>query len=631
MRHGRQPRPVMSSIDDLCKASRQFHELLELAISYRNEIDQLKKIQVELNLQNDESDDDHKCVDLRALLQKFRFFDKARIQLLLEQPIAQLTRNFIHSMCRALRQTENPCFSSKRLARHALVEYELIPLLANALASAILDAALSNREARIQIRDRLLEEFDRIFNLLCLPLIDGERKSLIEEGSLLRKLAAFVKRLTQMQKNKKPVTSIHDTALNEYPGIAHVVYRVVNDDWFTASRVDHAAFLFACKTPGAEAAKRLDAWLASHALEFHDALIFDCAKITAISNAGAHDVAWHGLQLSADGVDPCTASYIAPPTFLSFSTTSMRIYAIPTEIHSHLRLLGVVRTLFVLRTLLSSSIFALGIVKLGFAKMLVEAEKDNLTAHSSRTLAQLLSIAQDFGLRVEPSQLEAHMAEKGDSASATNSLVVDTTTSAVSTTVAPTPLGIHGDFLVKPLVKVKTIDFMPSRVSKHALVEYLIVYAIGNELNQILSKQCTLTIVGLENSTIVNLVATKMLQFHRTKSLAHVFANESEINRAVLVQLVSATIRKILRAGEAGAAAAAAAAAPQAVPWTVKYSPAPSQELMLWIATSSNEPICLLFFELLMRIKSYLDESWPLPVGVEWTTSTTRRGRRGGS
>ena len=43
MRHGRQPRPVMTSISDLCKASRQFQELLELAISYRNEIDQLKK------------------------------------------------------------------------------------------------------------------------------------------------------------------------------------------------------------------------------------------------------------------------------------------------------------------------------------------------------------------------------------------------------------------------------------------------------------------------------------------------------------------------------------------------------------------------------------------------------------
>jgi hypothetical protein len=694
----------MSDLRSVCEGSPQFQELSSLAAQYREDIRNFRALQ-EL-LEASVKGNVRTTVDLGAELARCQVLNRHRLERCIAAPIAKETEDFVRRVCVVLRQTETPRHTSQKVARHGIHEFKLIPDAANIISRAVVEAVLlAGGDARGTIADRVVSELDALWTDVCLPIIEGERKSLESELPATRKLAAFVVRLVQMKQNGRPPETVHATAKSEFCGVAHTLHRVSIDDWYTASRVSVCDLGACCASEyDADVGKRMVDWLEHAAGAFHDALIADCASIEALRTTSEFAPEWHGLRISDSADDPATAALIEPPQYVgAFNSQTGRIYALPSApIHgsSSLRTVGVVRTLHVIRSLVANGMFSLGKFAAAYAKELVDREQQVITCKTSGILSNLLMLCQDFNFpadavaidrfvdglvrqrtgrasapghasgdasgdhaqhaatfagccAVPPSSRAAH-ASAGRLTSSSGASSASSSAS-VETTVAVQPAlrsGHHGrDFFVRPEAKHKTIDFWPSRVARTSLLEYLVVYSLATMINEILSgSRMTFDIaaVGLSNSSIVDRVASNMQRLYRTEGsplgrlmieaaqAATSADNASDhadggcsttINRMALKQMVSFTVKKVLRTGAEGTLAAQRIAAPNAMTFVASYKPTrATNELLLHVGSGARDPACYLFLDLCVRIKSWLDESWPLAEGMTWAKAQPRRG-----
>lgn len=683
----------MSDLKSVCKGSPQFQELSSLAAQYREDIRNFRALQELLEA----SVKGRTTVDLGAELARCQVLNRHRLERCIATPIAKETEDFVRRVCVVLRQTENPRHTSQKVARHGIHEFKLIPEAATIISRAVVEAVLlSGGDARGTIADRVVSELDALWTDVCLPIIEGERKSLESELPATRKLAAFVIRLVQMKQNGRPPETVHATAKSEFCGVAHTLHRVSTDDWYTASRVSVWLLSTCCVAEYcAEVGKRLMGWLEHAAGAFHDALIADCASIEALRTTSEFAPEWHGLRISDSADDPATAALIEPPQYVgAFNSYTGRIYALPsTPIHgSSLRTVGVVRTLHVLRSLVANGMFSLGKFAAAYAKELVDREQQVITCKTSGILSNLLMLCQDFNFPADavaidrfvdglvrqstgrarassPGDRAQHVATFGGccavppsraasasagrlASSSDASSASSASSASVETTVAVQSIlrsGHHGrDFFCRPEAKHKTIDFWPSRVARTSLLEYLVVYSLATMINEILSGTRTtfdIAAVGLSNSAIVDRVASNMQRLYRTDGSPlgrlmldsvpasadhasdHAYGGSAAINRMALKQMVSFTVKKVIRAGAEGTLAAQRIAAPHAMNWIASYKPTrATNELLLHVGAGARDPACYLFLDLCVRIKSLLDESWPLPEGMAWPKAVPRRG-----
>jgi len=674
----------MSDLQSVCEGSPQFHELSSLAAQYREDIRNFRALH-EL-LEASVKGNVRTAVDLGAELARCQVLNRHRLERCIAAPIAKETEDFVRRVCVVLRQTENPRHTSQKVARHGIHEFKLIPEAATIISRAVVEAVLlSGGDARGTIADRVVSELDALWTDVCLPIIEGERKSLESELPATRKLAAFVVRLVQMKQNGRPPETVHATAKSEFCGVAHTLHRVSIDDWYTASRVAVCDLSACCVSEyDAEVGERLADWLEHAAGAFHDALVADCASIEALRTTSEFAPEWHGIRISDSADDPATAALIEPPQYVgAFNSQTGRIYALPSApIHgSSLRTVGVVRTMHVIRSLIANGRFSLGKFAAAYAKELVGREQQVITCKTSGILSNLLMLCQDFNFpadavaidrfvdglvrqRTGRARAAGDVDASGDhaqhvatfagccaippSSRAANASSASSSAS-VETTVAVQPAlrsGHHGrDFFVRPEAKHKTLDFWPSRVARTSLLEYLVVYSLATMINEILSgSRMTFDIaaVGLSNSSIVDRVASNMQRLYRTDgsplgrlmvdATASADHADSEggstaINRMALKQMVSFTVKKVLRAGAEGTLAAQRIAAPNAMNFIASYKPTrATNELLLHVGSGARDPACYLFLDLCVRIKSWLDESWPLAEGMTWAKAQPRRG-----
>jgi len=192
------------------------------------------------------------------------------------------------------------------------------------------------------------------------------------------------------------------------------------------------------------------------------------------------------------------------------------------------------------------------------------------------------------------------------------------------------------DFLVRPDAKHKSIDFWPSKVHRASLLEYLVVYSLASTLNEMLSglrKSIDFVAIEMSNSAIFERVATNIKRLHRTEgsSLDRIVDNSDlSINKTALQQMTVHIVKKVIKAGQDGVLAAQRATATGAMKWIARYNETrANSELILYIGMNARDPACYIFLDLCVRVKSYFDESWPLPLGVSWKAPKPRRG--GGS
>lgn len=683
----------MDDLQHVCSNSPQFEELSALAAQYRTDIRNFKTLQTQLeeHIQTDRP----RAIDLGAELARCHVLNRHRLERCIAGPVAKETEEFVRRVCVALRQTENPVHASQRVARHGIHEFRLIPEVTNIISRAVVEAVLlSGGDARSAISDRVVSEMDALWVDLCQPIIEGERKSLQNELPAARKLASFVTRLLQMKKNGRPASTIHATAKAEICGVAHALYRFSTDDWYKTARISSAELTATCACAYDEGVgRRLEQWLDQHGAVFHDAVVADCASIEALRATSEYALEWHGLHLHDSADDPATAALVEPPRYLgSFNSPTGRIYALPittatatasATTSAPMRIVGVVRTMHVLRSLIANGMFSLGAFKASYALELVDREQQLIACKTSGILSSLLTLCEDFNFPADATAIDrfvdalvrqrdesavsedgrnkANRSSKPTAASFSSCCAVpvaghpgsvsssSTASSIETTTVATQPtshLAHHGrDFLVRPDAKHKAVEFSPSRVARVSLLEYIVVYSLAAMVNEILASSRTsldTAAVAIANSSIVQRVAMNVQRLHRTHGspLNRVIASADHdaagnattaatpsINAMALKQMVSFIVKKVLKAGLDGTIAAQRVGAPKAMPWVASYKPTRgNNELLLHLGSGAHDPACYLFLDVCVRVKSHLDESWPLAEGMAWPKAESRRG-----
>ena len=645
--------------DDLhlvCSNSPQFDELSTLAAKYKEDVRNFGELEGVLNSSTTDRGGGNMPIDLGAELFRCRVLNRQWLERCISNPVAKETDDFVRRVCSALRQTEQPCHAGQNEARHGIHEFRLIPEVSGIIARGVTEAVLlAGGDARGAIATRVVRELDIVWADVCVPIIEGERKSLEYDLPAIRKLGAFVLRLMQMNSNSKGAATLHATASCEFSSVVHTFHRVYREDWYTASRVPSSDLLDACTKEFDDATgQRLCEWLSTNGRAFHDALVVDCISIEELRGKSEFAEEWHGLVVQDSSLDPSADALITPPSYLkSFQSDTGRIYACARTAHGgSLRVLGVVRCLFVLRHMIANGLFSLGKFDCEYAKTLVGLEKQRIAYKTTDVISKLLLICQDFEFATDaatidkfvdsiveqrtskPASTVGHhqLRNPGVAASAVCAIPSSSSLSGDPYSVHTPQRGRHGlDYLVKPYAKLKSIDFKPSRVARASLVEYVVVVSLASAVNEVLSHR-TLSIVaiGISNSALVDRVASNItsLRFAKGSAMGRVIDNGNGVNRAALTQMISQTVRKLLKAGSEAVDVAHRAGAPGTIAWNCTYKPTRStNELLLHIGIGVTDPCCYVFLDACLRVKSYLDESWPLPCGFTWARVQPRRGK----
>jgi len=650
----------MDPFETVCSSSPQFDELSLLAAQYRTDIKNFHMLQSILKTNSNYNE--RRAVDLGVELARCRVLNRHRLERCLAGPVAKETEEFVRRVCIVLRQIENPRHTSHTVARHGIHEFRLLPAVSGIISRAVVKAALlADSEMRVEVANRLVAELDELWFEICLPIIDGERKLL--ENTLLqtRKLAAFVSRLVQMVQNKKSVETVHAIAKGEFSGVSHMIYRISTDDWYLASRVPVNDLVVCCNVEFDEAiGKSILEWIDGSGRSFHDAIVADCVRIETLSTTSEFAPAWYALGLGESADDPAAVALIEAPQYIgSFNSETGRIYAISQQCASPVRTIGIVRTFYVLRSLIANGSFPIGKFDVAYATELVDREQQVLSFKNSGILSNLLLLCNDFNCNADAKmldnfvdglardrQLSTGQSSFSSCCCAVPSAHTSTSVSSVEPTVVPTPISPPprngSDFFIRPDAKHKSIDFWPSKVQRASLLEYLVVYSLATATNEVLSgsrRSLDFAAVGIANSVLVERVCNNAQKLYRTHGspLVRLFGhadgnNGASINQAALKQMTSHIVKKLLKAGNDGVIAARRAAATGAMNWSTEYkSTRANTELLLHIGAGARDPACYLFLDLCVRVKSYLDESWPLPMGVVWQPAQVRRGGGNGS
>jgi hypothetical protein len=646
---------MSNGLQRVCSNSPQFDELSTLAAKYKEDVRNFGELEGVLNLSTTDSDGGNKTVDLGAELFRCRVLNRQWLERCIANPVAKETDDFVKRVCSALRQTEQPCHAGQNEARHGIHEFRLIPEVSGIITRGVTEAVLlAGGDARGAIASRVVRELDIVWADVCVPIIEGERKSLEYDLPAIRKLGAFVLRLVQMNSNSKAAATLHATACCEFSGVAHTFHRVVTDDWYTASRVPSSDLFNACTKEFNEATGQwLCEWLSTSGRAFHDALVVDCISIEELRGKSEFADEWHGLFVKDSSLDPSADALITPPSYLgSFQSDTGRIYACTRTAHGcSLRVLGVVRCMFVLRHMIANGLFPLGKFDCEYAKALVGLEKQRIAYKTTDVISKLLLICQDFEFATDaatidkfvdsiveqrnskpPRAAEHQLRNPGVAASAFCAIPSSSLLSDDAYSVHTPQRGRRGlDYLVKPYAKLKSIDFKPSRVARASLIEYVIVVSLASAVNEVLSHRAlSIVAIGISNSALVDRVASNMtsLRFAKGSAMGRVIDHGNVVNRAALTQMISQTVRKILKAGSEASDVAQRAGAPGATAWNCTYKPTRStNELLLHIGMGVTDPCCYVFLDACLRVKSYLDESWPLPHAFTWTRVQPRRGK----
>ena len=634
-------------LKDIRKKSPLFDELCCLAVKYREDIRKFD----ELDRVIYDNGKFKPTIDLGLELKKCRILNRFWLERNILLPVRKETENFIRRMCSGLREKEEPCRSSQNEARHTFYEFKLIPELAAVISSAVIEAVLSSEEGDLNIRRRVLNELDVLWGEICTTIIEGERKSLEYDQPSIKKLSAFVLRLIQMNANGRSGKALYATASLEFSGISHTFHRIVTDEWFTASRVSSAAELFIICTRrefNVDDEKRISDWVVKHATPFYNALCIDYTRIDEIRSKCEFSEEWHGLNLKDCSADPSTDSLLTPPSYLGFfNSETGRVYACSNAAGSSaFRVVGVVRCLFVMRRLISDEFFEIGKFDTEYARNIINIEKQHIIYKTSDIASKMLLICEDSDVSISAQQINdfiddllvnhrsgAESSNQSRPAISASAVCAVPTSSSMFSEIPLVNNNRRGvDFFVRPHAKLKFVEYRPSRVQRSLLLEYTIVFTIAHCLNEILSTRRSfvdIAAIGISNSILVENVASNIQKLHDIKgsSTSRVFEN-GILNRTSLTQIVSNTVRRLIKAGAEASAFAQKAGATDAISWTSNYQTTKSNtELILHVGLSVRDPACYLFLDVCVRVKTLLDESWPLPSGMNWTKMSHRRGK----
>lgn len=582
----------------------------------------------------------YSVVDLSRELAASGLLHRPNLPKLLSGSVVTTTRKFlqcVHNMCRSVARDGS---RSAKVARHEMHEFNLIRGLGATVGDLCGKAALEPSEAqRAKILVKILQELDTTWEQMCIPLIEAEKLANSGEIACLLKLIAVLQSVAVMRTKKRDAAVCHSFASPVLLQNAHVLVRMATDEWAATRRVPVQELL--SFSVDIEAAEKMDGWLESWQEILIASLQKDTERLQALAEADAAHDCWHGLKLVEQLVqshgEP-TAPFgsirlLAPAHAGRFLTEDGGVSVVNINPSHANRNIDLVRTMQAIKTLFKNGWFPTGLFVIEFAVSVVEAELRNVLASLSLTMQHLVALCEMHAFRTSIKGLD---------------IVLDLTmrqttrpTAAICVEEVPTRRRmsdgqlLNDYYLVRPSVrqsKASTV-FRPGYVERTSLLEYIVVFELANMVNTVLEaphEPYERGVVAWSNSDIVDAVKRRLLALER-QSLTltgpqRVFFNGTTSKNNIVIQLVAATVRKLMAVGKTGCAAAIRAQVPSAVTWTASYAAnRKNGENILHVADSSLDNSCYLFVELCLRIVFFLDEGWPLPEGVDWSAAPKAR------
>ena len=642
-------------------------EYAALTQRYKSDAQNLSNLSTSLSTASQQS-----FVNLFDVLHAHKIGDKSRV---IEGASAQITKavkSFVgKSIYDELHKGASRRVSSTKNVQHMIVGCKFQQDVSAYIARATIETATrgTDPETRRHIKEALLAQLFVVWSATCVPLIEAEKASLQEDAARCKSLLTVLKR-TLKAACAATATPQTKTAAYEaffksvYMSHMHTVERVRRDPWFTSQ----ALLWNPQAVDTSSSADAFLAWCATHGERFKAAFGQDVARLSQLAKERADSQAWRATETVHSIDDPLSAFCFLPPGYIGrFETPTSRVYGRYTKRtatpQSATRALVLVQTVWVLHDIIQKEWLPIRYVSTDYALALVDTER-SLYSHKVRAIVnQLIGVCRDAGYMIGEEQIDrvvydvcaqqAHCATDDDdertatasssSSSLPASACVDScapTHSAYSIHAQPEPVPLptaaHVDTLCTS--RAKSAQFLPHCVHWHALVDYVVVH--------VLSELVSCAIDRGRGSGIVSTleIRTDDLTLSVDQELRAAIHEMpcSELRDALLPlarpeslrQSIPAVVKALLAAGQKGWAAfdrLGSANGSHGVLWTVMYEPDRAKSgMLLTIGYGTHDPMLFLVFNLCSRIKGWMDQSWPLPAGVEWAVKRPRIATMGG-
>jgi len=593
-------------------------------------------------------------VNLFDVFQSHEIYDRIRIDSYASDQITKAVASFVG---RGIYDELQACASSKRSSlkhvQHKIAGCKFQQDVSNYITRATVDTATrgTDEHARMFIKDALLAQLFVVWSSVCVPLIETERKSTQDEATRCSSLVAAIKKAVKrfneiehgesLSEERAYRSFLKSVCMSHH----HTIARIRVDDWFVSSKSIWPA-------DSVCSAATIVSWIQKDGQRFRNALSQDCNRLQRLCKEPPDSSAWHGIEVVHTVDDPMNAFRFQPPSYVGrFETPSGRVYAryVQPPGESITRALTLVQTFWVLHDIIQRDWLPIRYVSVHYAQDLVESEI-LLYSHTVNGITrELTQVCKDAGYNVDEGLIDrvvyeicskyAGRSRDVASVSAASSSCVDSATNTPSSCGSSLPTGSHTSRLVCIPTKApadtlcasrdNSIQFIPSMVHWHGLVEYLVVHAVSEYVSVSIDRgwgRGVVSDIDLRNDEILASVETELTKLVTSEACAdmkHVLRQLA--NRDSLRQCIPAIIKSLLNEGKNACAAANASGCVQFVAWSAKYEPDRIKRgMVLTVGYGAHDPMAFLFFNLCSRIKGWLDQSWPLPVGVEWKVKRPR-------
>lgn len=615
-------------------------ECAQLTRQYSKEMGNLMRLSTTLREASE-----HSFVNLFDVLQSHEICDKSRVVEHASSQIVKAVKSFVgRSIFDELYQNPFVRLTSGKNVVHLITACRMQSEVSSHIARATVDTATRGTDdvSRAHIKEALLAQMAVVWSTTCVPLIEAERASLKQDLESCRSLLSVVKRA--MRAGRKDGGSTESTSA-AYEMLAksvaqshtHTAERLRSDPWYGCSALVWPCDAFA--TP-ATPPKAFVEWCETHADRFRTALGQDVARLQRLCTEPAESIAWHGLEVVH--AKTIGGFCFQPPGYVGrFETPTSRVYAQfakeAAAPQSTTRAIVLVQAFWVLRHIVQREWLPIRYVSREYALALIESEIRLYSHTVCGVTAQLKQICNEFGVDVPEEKFErvlfelcakqAHRTTRGvrpDGGCSSTACV------SVASTVPSAPLHVPPDTLCDS--RDKSIPFRPLHVRWHALVDYAVVHAIGERVSEAIDRGRGSSIVSaLEIRADELIYAAEQVLYSVIRQTAN-----AELRRSLaqltrhdsLRQSVPIVVKALLANGARGCAEfnkANDAKGGHGALWSASYAPDRAKGgMLLTIGYGATDPMLFLVYNLCSRIKGMLDQSWPLPLGVEWTPKRPR-------
>lgn len=613
----------------------------ELATKYQRDVQNLTKLSKTL----EESSD---FVNLFDVLNSHNITDRSRVDSYASEQITKAVSSFVgKGIYDEFASCASKHFSSSKHTVHKIVGCKFQQEVSTYIARATVDTATrgTDEHTRLHIKEALLAQFFVIWSSICVPLIEAERKSVQDDLNRCNGLLSLVKKTTKLFLQDLG-DAAEDAAFRSFMKSVctfynHTIARIRADDWFVSSKLMWQLNFENVST------KVFASWIREKGQLLRNALSRDFDRLQRLCKEPADSTAWHGIEVIHTIDDPINAFRFRPPSYVGrFETPSGRVYAKYTQTteDSITRALTLIQTFWFLHDIIQRDWLPIQYVSANYAHDLVESEIQLYSQTVRGITKELTRVCRDAGYNIEEERFDRVVFEicskyagrSHNSASASGAIrasgaassnCVDSFVRTSSSSTYGIPTKAPNDTLCAS--RDKSIPFLPSFVHWHGLVDYLVIHTVAENVSESIDRgrgRGVVSTVEIRNEEIMTAVETDILNLvkaEKCSEMRHILVKLA--NRDRLRQSIPVIIKNLIDQGEKGCEASNNTNSGQDVVWFTSYTAEIAKKgTVLKIGYGSSDPLAFLFYNLCSRLKSWMDQSWPLPAGVEWKVKRPR-------